>query len=710
MRNIAATRCRYIRCIRPNDAARPMGASKAFDRIAVVDQLRCCGILSALRVSRAGYPDRKPVQQFVERFAICASNPSAILKSCRQISYYGGNNDNASSEGAQAGFENDSLALLDDIESSNENAFDDATLLLDPVAVKLAAPWREAAMNILSTIDDSQLRNKKKLALGLRSQQPNFKIREKAFIGKTKVFLRDHALDELERLRAIAAFDSAAIIQGHIRRYLARCIYILTLKRIIKIQSCLRKFSAMRIVLILRKKYNFAILIQAKCRGYSLRKKGEYRKKRQAIIRLQTLFFRPILAKRRIIRLKEFKAKGRRLDSIQSRLRDLSSKKLSIPQVLSQQSSSTKHASSLSKNLSTQKEEIIEKQNEEEINKVKAEAAATVQAAQEVAHDASKALEELRRENALLRDRCSAAEARAEGYRSLNAKAKQREAQLLAIVDEVRREAKDAHDKRKKAQTSADIANSGSEAALGYSRLRQQMLQATNVTPQLRKRILESRRPNRAITITQQDLLKFKQKMRDDGLDVLKHSTSGRAQRRVLKLTDNFHGLYWENPTISGRKAHRPPAKDSIYSLSECIELRRATDVDPESKSSKLQCGTKILRRSMAAKNAPLAFSFIYPSRTIDIQFSTPEEAKISLRYCKALVQQAKAKALKDLLGSDDDHRDASDDIILPVTPAFASSTGKGTFTKPPHPPSLSNDTEGEFHFGGTTSSNPRSF
>ena len=36
------------------------GAAGSFDRIAVVEQLRCCGVLAALRVARAGYPDRKP--------------------------------------------------------------------------------------------------------------------------------------------------------------------------------------------------------------------------------------------------------------------------------------------------------------------------------------------------------------------------------------------------------------------------------------------------------------------------------------------------------------------------------------------------------------------------------------------------------------------------------------------------------------------------
>ena len=70
MRQIAATKCRYVRCVRPNEKALAIGQRGAFVRLPVVEQLRCCGVLAALRVARAGYPDRKPLRAFVERFAI----------------------------------------------------------------------------------------------------------------------------------------------------------------------------------------------------------------------------------------------------------------------------------------------------------------------------------------------------------------------------------------------------------------------------------------------------------------------------------------------------------------------------------------------------------------------------------------------------------------------------------------------------------------
>ena len=83
--------------------------------------------------------------------------------------------------------------------------------------------------------------------------------------------------------------------------------------------------------------------------------------------------------------------------------------------------------------------------------------------------------------------------------------------------------------------------------------------------------------------------------------------------------------------------------------------VRGALDLDPAAQG-KLLCGTKTLRKSMSAKNWPLAFSFIYAHRTIDVEFSDPEDTKLKLRYFKALVQEAKAKAMRSLLAADEEY------------------------------------------------------
>ena len=45
-----------VRCLKPNDELAP----DSFDPKQIVEQLRYCGVLEAVRVSRAGYPTRYP--------------------------------------------------------------------------------------------------------------------------------------------------------------------------------------------------------------------------------------------------------------------------------------------------------------------------------------------------------------------------------------------------------------------------------------------------------------------------------------------------------------------------------------------------------------------------------------------------------------------------------------------------------------------------
>lgn len=61
---ISVTSCHYVRCLKPNDNAKP--ASFVSKRIC--DQLKAGGVLEAVRVNRAGYPVRIAHQQFIKRY------------------------------------------------------------------------------------------------------------------------------------------------------------------------------------------------------------------------------------------------------------------------------------------------------------------------------------------------------------------------------------------------------------------------------------------------------------------------------------------------------------------------------------------------------------------------------------------------------------------------------------------------------------------
>ena len=68
--------CSFVRCIKPNTLASP----DAFDVEHVTSQLRCAGVVEAVKVSRAGYPVRVPYARFAEDFAVLATlRPDAQL-------------------------------------------------------------------------------------------------------------------------------------------------------------------------------------------------------------------------------------------------------------------------------------------------------------------------------------------------------------------------------------------------------------------------------------------------------------------------------------------------------------------------------------------------------------------------------------------------------------------------------------------------------
>ena len=62
---VCSSQVRFVRCIKPNLAKQPA----SFERDTVLRQLRCGGVLEAVRVYSSGFPDRLPLAEFVGRFA-----------------------------------------------------------------------------------------------------------------------------------------------------------------------------------------------------------------------------------------------------------------------------------------------------------------------------------------------------------------------------------------------------------------------------------------------------------------------------------------------------------------------------------------------------------------------------------------------------------------------------------------------------------------
>ncbi|GLU14293.1 hypothetical protein SLE2022_308710 [Rubroshorea leprosula] len=68
METLSTTEPHYIRCVKPNHALKPT----IFENINVIQQLRCGGVLEAIRISCAGYPTRRTFYDFLNRFGLLA--------------------------------------------------------------------------------------------------------------------------------------------------------------------------------------------------------------------------------------------------------------------------------------------------------------------------------------------------------------------------------------------------------------------------------------------------------------------------------------------------------------------------------------------------------------------------------------------------------------------------------------------------------------
>ncbi|CAN4120664.1 unnamed protein product [Withania somnifera] len=68
LETLNATEPHYVRCVKPNNLLKP----DIFENQNVLQQLRCGGVLEAIRISCAGFPTRKPFDEFVSRFKVLA--------------------------------------------------------------------------------------------------------------------------------------------------------------------------------------------------------------------------------------------------------------------------------------------------------------------------------------------------------------------------------------------------------------------------------------------------------------------------------------------------------------------------------------------------------------------------------------------------------------------------------------------------------------
>ncbi|KFP58006.1 Unconventional myosin-XIX, partial [Cariama cristata] len=171
MQILNSTTPHYIRCIKPNADCKAM----TFEREEVLSQLQACGIVEAISISAAGFPIRIPFQSFTERYEIlrksCGSNKNRV---CDKSNYH-----TAEKKGE--------TPVVDD----------------DKVS-------RSVVFEILQNVVMGQSTAEQK---GSRPENTS------AYCGKTKVFMANSVLEQLEARRAEVLNEKAFCIQCCWRRF-----------------------------------------------------------------------------------------------------------------------------------------------------------------------------------------------------------------------------------------------------------------------------------------------------------------------------------------------------------------------------------------------------------------------------------------------------------------------------------------------------------
>lgn len=214
---IRATHPHYVRCLKSND--RNMAA--AFDQGRIIEQLRCGGVLEAVRVSRSGYPTRMPHGLFYQRYRLLS------LKEFEEAAKQA-KRDRLSGRELERAY---GLAVMKGLQKLIvERLRSQGRLTMDP-AEYARLPFRDQLARC-----------------GLQ-------------FGKTKAFFRMQAFEEAEMMRGRLMQRMAVKCQAAARRWRQQIAYRKLRQASLTVQCRLRQFIAYRRLVFLRRT-RASVLIQ----------------------------------------------------------------------------------------------------------------------------------------------------------------------------------------------------------------------------------------------------------------------------------------------------------------------------------------------------------------------------------------------------------------------------------------------------------------
>nr|GMD41040.1 myosin-15 isoform X1 [Ipomoea batatas] len=263
LETLSSTEPHYIRCIKPNSLNRP----QKFEKQSILHQLRCGGVLEAVRISLAGYPTRRTYPEFIDRFGIIA------------------------------------LEILDG--SSDERTITEKILQklkLENYQLGKTKVFLRAGQ--IGVLDSSRTAVLDSAAKRIQGQLRTF-IARRDFISKraTAIILQSCCRGFLARCLYTSLREASAtlIIQKYVRRWILRHSYMQLCSSTLLIQSSIRGFMT-RQKFLYQKENKAATIIQANWRMCKVR--SAFHNRQSNIIAIQCLW-RQKLAKRELRRLKQ---------------------------------------------------------------------------------------------------------------------------------------------------------------------------------------------------------------------------------------------------------------------------------------------------------------------------------------------------------------------------------------------------------------------
>ena len=199
----------YVRCLKPNDNLIPGN----FHPLVIADQLRCAGVLEAIRVSRVGFPQRFTHEDFVQRYRMLT--PSVGHRPTIAKGKY----------------------LCE---------------AMVHAAVELISGRREASGTTPRNLNFQE--SDIDAALGIQ-------------LGITKVFLRQEAFDKLEYFRNERLAFAAVRLQAAARGFLASIRFETAMWAVVVLQNFVRRLCAIRLAVAI-KRHRSIIRIQSIWRVY----------------------------------------------------------------------------------------------------------------------------------------------------------------------------------------------------------------------------------------------------------------------------------------------------------------------------------------------------------------------------------------------------------------------------------------------------------